>query len=210
MRYLLVILVLTACGPAPSPSPEPPPSKKGAHSHNVVAFGDSLTARQGYIQMATADFGWKLDNRAIGGTISTAQLSVIENTDLSQYDTIVYMAGFNDYRLDGANSSRFESDFSQAMALFSKTNATLYIGTSMRMMPSQYANPIYNNYVHGSDVVALQYSNAIKRIALQYPRVIIFDVNAKFEANSDTIQDGVHPLEYGDKIINAIFEAVVQ
>lgn len=209
MKYLLILL-LAACSSDPSPPKDPPPTNKGHLSHNVVAFGDSLTARQGYIQMAAGHFGWNLDDRAVGGTTSDQQIVVIENTELSQYDTIVYMAGFNDARLYGANSSVFESNFSQAMALFGKTNARIYIGTTMRMLPAEYTNPKDGAFVKGSDTVMLQYSNVIKRLALMYPNAIIFDVNAKFEPLPEYIQDTVHPTPEGDVVINAIFEEVVQ
>lgn len=215
MKYILIALLMTACAASNNEAIPGDPTvhdnrPKTSHSHNVVAFGDSLTARQGYIQMAAADYSWVLDNRAVGGSISDAQLVVIQNTDLTKYDTIVYMAGFNDARLRGADSSIFEDNFTAAMAAFGATDAKIYIGTTMRMMPAEYTNPKDGAYVNGSDAIMKEYSDVIKRIALHYPNVVIFDINAKFEPLPEYIQDTVHPTAEGDVMINAIFEGVVQ
>lgn len=164
----------------------------------MAAFGDSVTQglneSTGYITFLENANNLKVTNYAKGGTKIYEQKNVIINTDISTYEGVIFLSGYNDMRFYGVSEEalkQYEIHLKEILDYFFVNNKVVYLGNCMRMLADGYT--MWAPYDKGSDRAAIMYAEVLNKLAVNYPNVIVVDINSIIWARAEISGDKVHP-----------------
>lgn len=203
---------------------------KAAGDEKYLLLGDSIAVGTGtlnpqlyrYGRLVADDMGFEEINLAVNGYTTTDLLSLVNNSDNSQYITSadyiqISICGNNFLHSSPASliASALRGDYSQANAITESALSELEtIVAKIRVLNSDAVlllQTLYNPYssVNKKAVSkALEGLNSgIEKIAEEDGNAYIVDVFSAFEGHSDYIADDtIHPNENGHKVIAEITE----
>lgn len=210
--YLITLLMsaLVGCGGSQVDFIDTDPTPR------VVAFGDSVTAggidkngeKYGYAYRFSEQYGRRLVNRAVPGSSveEDHQIGRIMRFPYRSDDVVIFLSGINNMRKDGldpAALNTYESTLRVAVEKIHQSSSVLLLGTCPRLPYGGYAEGSYQN---GSDAAADAYASVARKIASEFPGVILVDVNTDLNLSlSDYIDLGVHPGPSGSQILGDLF-----
>lgn len=189
MRYLYLLLLITACG-----------VQKPLIKTECAAFGDSITAGVGAI---TSQNAWAQrvcvdqHNYAVRGSILTAQQDIVkQQLGSNNYDVIFMLSGYNDMRL-GTDPFVFGDTLRDTLSLIPSTKK-IYIGNCLKMLPEAYG--LHAPHNHGSDARVALFNEIIAEVVSEFPNATLVDLS-DYDPTYLTDSDLVHPNQAGHDYI---------
>lgn len=142
-------------------------------SNRLIVFGDDSASR--YASGLATALSMDLSNQAVQGSTSSCQLANVRNVTIQDTDTIVFLAGFNDYRIN-MDEDEFQDYMGRIRTHFDNSNAEIVIITP-------YTLDDYNTdapFNQGSAMQAYRMRQVITTV-FNSPRHIIVDAFTDFE-----------------------------
>jgi len=171
----------------------------------IVAYGDSLTARNTWVNILAGRFGAELINAGVGGDTSTQGRARIKR-DVLDYnpDIVLINFGMNDQAVVNGEPLTSIEKYTENLEYFAQTligaGADVIFVTPNKVCTAQgYHNPGPGKLNYGTDSM-LAFCEAMRKVAMKYGCGLV-DINqecsyedlTKFCASGD----GVHQSEYG-------------
>jgi lysophospholipase L1-like esterase len=139
----------------------------------------------------------ELDNRAVGGSSSTATADLIRADPPPQARMYLLMTGLNDLRLGGGSPAFFRS-YSAALETILGAFRTTAPGalTLVVAQPQLLDFSRHAPHHHGSNTLVGRYNAELRRIAGRFSGVLVVEANG-WDPQSMLDDDTVHPNDSG-------------
>ncbi len=173
----------------------------------IVAFGDSITARTGWVDMLGGRFGAGIINSGVGGQSADAGRARFDQDVLAHNpDIVIINFGMNDqaHVIAQNRSNKSLKDYTNHLEYFAKTLTdnnieVLFVTPNKVLTQTGYYTPGAYGLDYGTDNM-LDFCNAMREVAQKYGCGLV-DINynnslgnlAEFVAAGD----GIHPSEKG-------------
>jgi lysophospholipase L1-like esterase len=180
-----------------------------AYGHSWVD-GDGASDRgRTMAALVAAELGLELDNRAVGGSASTATAALVRARPPAPGAVVLVMTGLNDGRLHGPAPEALAAyadalDTILAVVARSAPGARLVTVEQPRLVDYSLHAP----HDQGSDDVVDALNDTLRRVAAEHPGVLVVPVPG-WDAETMLADDTVHPNDAGHAYLaRAVVEAV--
>jgi lysophospholipase L1-like esterase len=181
-------------------------SNSSLHTKKIVAFGDSLTQRTGWVKYLGGRFGIDIINAGIGGDSSTNGKERFQNVLDEKADIVIINFGMNDQAVGTGSGAPLISlaTYTSNLEYFAKTlteagTHVVFVTPNKVYKSTGYYQPGGYNLDYSTDSM-LKFCDAMRKVALKYGCGIV-DINN--ECNNEDLSkflisgDGIHQTEYG-------------
>jgi lysophospholipase L1-like esterase len=172
----------------------------------IVAFGDSITEFQGWVDMLYGELGCQVVNAGVAGNRTSHALKRIEEDVIAQKpDLTIINFGINDQALNGSTKKNltpihvFESNYRKIIEKIQATGSDIILVAVHDVYSKQYGggSPVYNGVDEKGVTYVDRYNEVVKRLAEEY-KVGFLDINSLIENDLQFITvDGIHLNEVG-------------
>lgn len=168
-----------------------------SYGHSWVDGDGASSGRSSFVAVAARQLGLGLDNRAVGGSGSTATAELVVSNPPPQAPLYVVMTGLNDLRLFGTEPSAL-SGYSAALrriltTLRRTSPSSLMIAVAQPYLVDFSLHPPHNR---GSNTLIDEYNSVLRRACAEYSRVALAEAD-DWDAAHMLDDDTVHPNDAG-------------
>ncbi len=181
----------------------------------LVVYGDSITSgvsglkpgELGFAPLVADRLSVELVDRSYGGSrINDAeQMGRILTEPIPEGAVVLFLTGFNDMRWRGAHEVKYyRANLYKALEHLASL-APVLVGNCLKMLPAEYANPVHQEFVHGSDADVKVFNSAIAEVVaeLRWRGLPLYpvEVTRHFDVFKHVSYDGVHPNPEGHRVL---------
>lgn len=168
-----------------------------SYGHSWVAGDGASFSRSSFAELAASQLGFALDNRAVGGSGSTATAELVASNPPPQAPLYVVMTGLNDLRLHGEESfalSAYSGALRRILTALRRTSPnSLVVAVAQPYLVDFSLYPPHNR---GTNTLIDEYNSVLRRTCAEYSRAAPAEAD-DWEAALMLSDDTVHPNDAG-------------
>lgn len=168
-----------------------------SYGHSWVDGDGASSDRSSFAAVAARQLGLDVDNRAVGGSGSTATAELVASNPPPRAPLYVVMTGLNDLRLFGADPlalSGYSAALRRILTTLRRTSPnSLTVAVAQPYLVDFSLHPPHNR---GSNTLIDEYNSVLRRSCAEYSRVALAEAD-DWDAALMLDDDTVHPNDAG-------------
>jgi hypothetical protein len=197
MKYLILLLTLTACGPK-----YPPCIAEFAGQPQLIVIGDSHSYgecrdQSAFVYQIAKNHRLNIFNRAGSGSKVPTHLEQLHSVTVTPADTVIYLAGYNDMLYDGFTPA-YQATLAQILSELNASGAKVYVGGIL---------PYLTNRPN-----AQSFNDSLKAMVLSHPNIRYVPVFETYQAMPEYYKPNgdIHMSDLGQGVLANLFQGHMQ